>query len=177
MCYVCEEVRGSLVAKNWRSILVAIFPICLARFNRCSACTAASAAVAGGALSTSTLLCTSGCHAHRHCRWPSGPTWRHYQHNFLWSMPPVCRAEGNMVNIWGDRRHDCHTDDCLVYSPYIGDVHSPGKHPLCWVCSLCRRRRHTSCCCCTHYASTRSSCTAVWCGVCGLGKYYVSQKT
>jgi len=27
--------------KNWRSILVAIFPICLVRFNGCSACTAA----------------------------------------------------------------------------------------------------------------------------------------
>ena len=32
---------GSLVAKNRRSILVAIFLICLARFNRCTACTAA----------------------------------------------------------------------------------------------------------------------------------------
>jgi len=55
------SVRGSLIAKNRRSILVAIFTICLERFNRCSTCTVASAAVAGRPPSTSTLLCTSGC--------------------------------------------------------------------------------------------------------------------
>jgi len=32
-----------------------------------------------------------------------------------------------MVNIRGDRRHDSRADDRLMY----GDVHSPGKRPLC----------------------------------------------
>jgi len=75
---MCSAIRWSLVAKNWQSILVAIFRICLAKFNRCSACTAASAVVAGWALSTSTLLCTSGC---IHTNTAAGhPTRWHYQH-------------------------------------------------------------------------------------------------
>jgi len=57
-------------------------------------------------------------------------------------MPSVRRAVGNMVNTRGDRRHDHLADDRandrLVYSPYNGDVHSPGKLPL--YC-LCRQRR------------------------------------
>ena len=77
------------------------------------------------------------------------PTRQHYQHNVLWSMPPVHCVVGNTVNTWGDRRHNRRADDRLVYSPYNGDVHSPGKRRHCF---LCRRRRCASCCCCTHYA-------------------------
>jgi len=67
------------------------------------------------------------------------PTRRHYQHNVLWCMPPLRRVVGNTVNTRGDRRHDSRTDNHLVYSPYTGDIHSPGKRPL---CSLCRQQRH-----------------------------------
>jgi len=42
----------------------------------------------------------------------------------------VRRAVGNTVNTRGDLRHDSRADDLLVYSPYNGDVHSPGKRPL-----------------------------------------------
>jgi len=74
-------------------------------------------------------------------------TQQYYQHNFLWSAPPVCYAVGNMVNTRGNHCHDRRTDDCcrLVYSPYNVDVHSPGKRPL---CSICRQRWHARCCFC-----------------------------
>jgi len=45
-------------------------------------------------------------------------------------MPSVCCAVGNTVNTRISRRCDSRADDCLVYSPYNGDVHSPGKRPF-----------------------------------------------
>ena len=124
------QFRASLTAKNWRLILVAIFLICLTRFNQCSA---------GSVPSMSTLLCTSGCRTHQ-------PNCSINTHNVLWSVPPILRVVGNMVNTRGDDRR---ANDCLVYSPYNGDVHLPGKHLL---CSLYRWQRHTRCCCCSQYA-------------------------
>ena len=72
-------------------------------------------------------------------------------------MPPVRRTVGNMVNTRGDRQHDCHVDDCLVYSPY--NVHSPEKRPL---CSFAGGGDTLA-----HYPYR---------GRCGMGKYYVGQK-
>ena len=129
------QTRGSLLAKNRRSILVAIFTIYLARFNRCSACPVASAAIVGRALSRSTLLCTSGCRAYRHRRWPSNPMALSTQCPVIRAAAAAIgrrRAVGNTVNTRGDRRRDSCADH-LMY----GDVHSPGKRHL---CSLCRRR-------------------------------------
>ena len=74
-----DDNRGSLVAKNRRSTLVAISTICLTRFT---ACTADTAVVTVRPPSTSTLRCTSGCCAHRHRHWLIRRR-RHYQHNRL----------------------------------------------------------------------------------------------
>jgi len=57
--------RGSLVAKNRRSIIVAISTICLARINRCSACTAA--------LLSDHPLCFALCTRWHRC-WLTNPT-------------------------------------------------------------------------------------------------------
>jgi len=147
---------GSLVAKNHRSILVAIFPICIAR-----------------SLEIKPMFClhSSFCH----CRRRSAQyvhfalhLWRPYTPTSLLVVQPdgiintmffdPCRLSVVRwvitpviwwLNTRGDHRHNRRTDDRLVYSPYNGDVHLPGKRSL---CSLCRRRRHASCCCCTHYA-------------------------
>jgi len=124
------------------------------RFNGCSACTAASAVVTVGPPSTSTLLCTSGCRTHR-CWRPSNPT-------ALSTQRPLIRVVGNTVNTPGDRWHDCCADDRLVYSSYNGDIYSPGEH------FLCRQQRLLY--------SLRVARLVPWCGVCGLGKYYIDQK-
>jgi len=147
---------ASPVAKNRRSILVAIFPICLARFNRRSACTAPlPPSLAERSVRPLCFAPLAAVHTKA-----GRPTQRHYQHGVLWSVPPVHRVVGNTVNTRGERRHNRRADDRLVYSPYNGDAHSPGKRPL---CSLCRRWRHASCYCCSYYAQL-----VLYCGVVGL---------
>ena len=131
------------MAKKRRSILVAIFQICHTRSNRCSACTAPLPPLP----STSSLLCTSGCHAYH--SWLSNPTALSRQRPLIRAARQSCGVVGNTVNTQGNRPHNHRADDHLVYSPYNGDVHSPGKRPL---CSICRRRRHASCCCCSYFA-------------------------
>jgi len=86
-------------------------------------------------------------------------------------VPPSRRVVGNTVITGGDRWHNSRADDRLMYSPYNGDVYSPGEHPL---CSLCRGGNMRVA---AAVLTMRSlSCTAVWCDVCSLGKYYVGQK-
>ena len=100
----------SLVAKNRQSILVAIFlhlsreisrdltdvppaqrplPPSLAECSVCPLCFAPLAAV----------------HTDSAAGRPT-PTRRRYQHNVLWSAPPVRRGVGNTVNTWGDYRRN-----------------------------------------------------------------------
>ena len=71
-------------------------------------------------------------------------------------MPSTRRAVGNTMNTQGDCWHDRHADDRLVYSPYNGDVLSPGKCPLCN----------------TLVAAAVLTTLVVWV----TGKYYVRQK-
>jgi len=91
-------------------------------------CIAASAVIDGRPPSTSTLLCTSGCRAHR--RWPSNPTALSTQRSLIRAARSSCTCMvGNTVNTRGDRWHnrpaeDWHADR-IVYSPYNGNVHSP----------------------------------------------------
>jgi len=141
-------IGGSLVAKNRQSILVAIFTICLARFNRCYACTTASAAVAGRAPSP---LCFAPLAA-MHTAAGSHPTRRHYQHNILLSVPPDRHAAGTTVNTGGGTTSCIHpiivTSTCqgsIPFAPFAG-----GGYTLVAAAVLTTRS---------------SSCTAVWCGV------------
>ena len=76
-----------------------------------------------------------------------------------------------MVNTRGDHRHDHCADDRPVYSPYNSDIHSPGSVPFAPFAGG-DDMRVAAAVLNTH----SSSCTAVWCGVCGLGIYYVGQK-
>ena len=117
---------GSLVAKNRRSIPVAIFPICLVRSHEIQQMFHLHIG-----LSRRHWWTTQYIHFALHLWLPRTPTpplaaehsGIHYQHNVLWCVPPVRHAVGNMVNKRGNRWHDCRADDRLVYSPYKGDVH------------------------------------------------------
>ena len=88
--FLCQLTRGSLVAKNRQSILVAIFPICLATSRESRDLTNVPPAQRTLLSSLSTLLCTSGCRAHRHRRWPSNPTALSTQRSLMHAACPSC---------------------------------------------------------------------------------------
>ena len=71
LLYRLGSGRGSLVAKNRRSILLAMCTICLARFNRFNLPAVGGLAVRPPSMST--LVCTCRCGARRHRRRPSNP--------------------------------------------------------------------------------------------------------
>ena len=133
--------RGSLVAKNRWSILVAIFPICLARFNRCSACTVG--------------------------QWPLPPSWAersvgplrfaslavtHTNPIALSTQCPLIRAAhhrvvGNTVNTRGDRRHVSPVTPTIT-SCMVTSTTRQGSVPF----ALFAGGGNACCCCYTHYA-------------------------
>jgi len=85
------------------------------------------------------------------------PTLRHYQHNVLWSMLPICHAVGNTVDTRGDRHH--RTDNRLVYSPYNSDIVTSTRQ---W--SIPFVGGGDTLVAAAVVTMRSSSCTTVWCG-------------
>ena len=103
------------------------------------------------------------------------PTRRHYQHNIL-IRAAHHSAVGNTVNTRGDRWHDHCADDRLVYSPYKQSPLTREESPLLPLQAVATCELLLLYSLLTMRSSSCTADTRMYCGVCGVGKYYVGQK-